>query len=225
MQEESQGNKKTARDPQALTSEYHKARKQLLLWSAILFTWSLIGIDLEKAKEAGGNTAAIIKSLKSPQAVPWALLTIVAYFVFKLRIEWRQCNEARRRIAEAKLDYYSACIVAGIACLLYIGQTISQIQFANVIQSKGGIMDGLLGSATITLGLLLFRFRMDNLDTAVAIFLVTIGIAIFVMTLLFRSPFRSVLAGIIVTTSLWALGFLLRWSLRKRKFRQAGVNA
>lgn len=135
---EPQNKSKPARDPQALTSEYHKARKQLMLWSGILFVWSLIGIDLEKAKEAEGNTGALIKSIKSPQAVPWALLIMVGYFIFKLRIEWRQSNENRRRVREAKQDYYSACIVAAVACLLYVGQTISRIQIADAIRSNAG---------------------------------------------------------------------------------------
>src|SRR5438552_4102710 len=62
-------------DPKALTPEYHKARKQLMLWAAILFIWELVGIDLEKAKEVGGNAGALITAIKSPQAVPW-----VSYF-------------------------------------------------------------------------------------------------------------------------------------------------
>lgn len=79
---------KPKRDPAALSGEYHKARKQLMLWSAILFIWELVGIDLDKAKDAEGNVGALIKSIKSPQAIPWALLIMVGYFVFKLRI----CN-------------------------------------------------------------------------------------------------------------------------------------
>lgn len=141
------------REPAGLTSEYHKARKQLLLWSAILFIWELIGIDLETAQEAGGNTGALIRSIRSPQAVPWALLILVVYFVFKLRIEWRQCNEARRRVAEARQDYYSACIIALGACLLYFGQTISRIQFADFLRSYNGksVFWGTLAGVAISL--------------------------------------------------------------------------
>jgi hypothetical protein len=128
--------KDEAREPRALSSEYHKARKQLMLWAGILFIWELVGIDLEKAKEAGGNFGAIIGAIKSPQAVPWALLILVGYFAFKLRIEWRQCNVTRRQVREARIDYYSACIVAGAACSLYFGQAISRVQFANAVQGS-----------------------------------------------------------------------------------------
>src|SRR6266851_8837328 len=112
------------RDPGALSSEYHKARKQLMLWAGILFIWELVGIDLEKAKDAGGNAGAIIGAIKSPQAIPWALLILVGYFAFRFRIEWGQCNPARRQVRESRLDYYSAFLIAGAACVLYFGQAI-----------------------------------------------------------------------------------------------------
>lgn len=125
------------REPRALTSEYHKARKQLMLWAAILFIWELIGIDLERAQQSGGNAGAIIGAIRSPQAVPWALLILVGYFAFKLRIEWRQCSESRREVREAKIDYYSACIVAAAASILYFAQAISHIQVVDALQKPG----------------------------------------------------------------------------------------
>ena len=130
----------STREPRALSSEYHKARKQLMLWAGILFIWELIGVDLNKASEAGGNIGTIINSIKSPQAVPWVLLVLIGYFVVKLRIEWRQCSEARRQVAEAKQDYYIAFIIAGVACVLYFGQAIIHIQFADYFSSAMGYL-------------------------------------------------------------------------------------
>lgn len=134
MPEETQPTQKPARDPQALTSEYHKARKQLMLWAGILFIWELVGIDLEKAKEAGGNAGAIITAIKSPQAVPWVLLILVAYFLFKTSIEWYQCSGPRRALRVSRIDFGSAWIVTVLACALYAYQAISRIQFADVVQ-------------------------------------------------------------------------------------------
>src|SRR5260370_41071687 len=96
---------KPKRDPAALSSEYHKAHKQLMLWAAILFIWELVGVDLNKAIATGGNIGAIVNSIRSPQAVPWVLLILVGYFAFKLRVEWLQSRAARREIREAKHDY------------------------------------------------------------------------------------------------------------------------
>src|SRR5206468_11808170 len=100
--------KREPREPRALSTEYHKARKQLMLWAGILFIWELVGIDLEKAKEAGGNAAAIIGAIKSPQAVPWVLLILVGYFLFKVIIEWYQCSKAPREVVVARIDFRSS---------------------------------------------------------------------------------------------------------------------
>jgi len=125
-------------EPKALTPEYHKARKQLMLWAAILFIWELVGIDLEKAQETGGNAGALIKSIKSPQAVPWVLLILVAYFLFKTTVEWHQCSVARRNLRVSIIDFSSAWIVSLLAYALYIGQTISRVQIANVLKLASG---------------------------------------------------------------------------------------
>lgn len=146
LEPERQSRPRTARDPQALSSEYHKARKQLMLWSGILFIWSLVGIDLETAKDAGGNIGTLIKSIKSPQAIPWALVIMVAYFVFKTRIEWRQCNEGRRQVREARQDYYSACLFAAAACLLYLGQALSRVQFADLLLNSSRLRSVVAGT-------------------------------------------------------------------------------
>lgn len=129
---ESEPKAKTPRDPAALSPEYHKARKQLMLWAGILFIWELVGIDLEKAKEAGGNAGAIITAVKSPQAVPWVLLILVGYFLFKVTVEWYQCSHARRALRVARVDFISAWIVSLMAYVLYVGQTVRRVQFANL---------------------------------------------------------------------------------------------
>src|SRR6185295_11453046 len=103
---------KPVREPQALSSEYHKARKQLMLWAGILFIWELVGVDLEKAKEVGGNAGAIITAIKSPQAIPWVLLILVAYFLFKTTVEWYQCNKSRRTVRASRIDFGSALFIS-----------------------------------------------------------------------------------------------------------------
>jgi hypothetical protein len=127
---------KPARHPKELSSEYHKAHKQLMLWAAILFIWELVGVDLGKAKDVGGNIGPIVTVLKSPQAVPWALLILVIYFLFKCTVEWAQCHPERRTVRFARIDFISAWIVALAAIGLYVGQAMSRVQLANVIQGS-----------------------------------------------------------------------------------------
>lgn len=108
-----------------------------MLWAAILFVWELVGIDLEKARESEGYVGALIKSIKSPQAIPWALLIVVAYFLFKCTIEWHQCSKARRRTRASRIDYFSGWLASLMAGALYFGQTISHIQIADILQRPG----------------------------------------------------------------------------------------
>lgn len=127
---------KRPREPDALSTEYHKAHKQLMLWAAILFVWEFVGIDLDKAKDAEGYAGALVKSIKSPQAVPWVLLALVVYFLFKCSTEWAQCHSERRKLRFARADFVSAWLVAVAAIALYIGQAVSHSQFADTLQDK-----------------------------------------------------------------------------------------
>ena len=128
------------RDPKALSLEYHKAHKQVMLWSTVLFVWEFVGIDLEKAKDAEGYAGAAIRSLKSPQAVPWVLLLVVLYFLFKCSVEWAQCHVDRRRIVVARIDYISALVVSAAAIALYVGQSMSSVQVADLVSSQANVI-------------------------------------------------------------------------------------
>lgn len=145
---------KHAREPQALSSEYHKARKQLMLWAGILFAWELVGIDLAKASAANGNVAAIITAIRSPQAVPWVLVILVAYFLFKVTVEWHQCALGRRSLRASRVDFVSAWIVSLAAYVLYFGQALSRVQFADFIQIQARSGDEPSGTAKAFFSLL-----------------------------------------------------------------------
>lgn len=204
----------------ALSSEYHKAHKQVMLWAAILFIWELVGVDLGKAEKAGGNVGPIVTALKSPQAVPWVLVILVVYFTFKLRIEWRQCGETRRQVREAKQDYYSACMVAAVACLLFFGQTISRIQFADVIQGSNRVQSISLG---LTAGMFLThgtrylwlwiaeRRRRTNPSESISfsLFIVSIGVAALAMALIGHPHFWLLALGLVIGGIVSAAMFLI----------------
>lgn len=140
------------REASALSTEYHKAHKQLMLWATILLIWELIGVDLSKAKDAGGNIGPIVTALKSPQAVPWALTGLVIYFLFKCSVEWAQCHPDRRKIRFARIDFSSAWIVSMGAIALYVGQAISRVQLADAVtrERKGiSVTAGLCGGLAL----------------------------------------------------------------------------
>jgi hypothetical protein len=122
------------REPKGLTPEYHKAHKQAVLWSGILLVWELVGVDLDRLKAVGGNGGALVESLKSPKAVPWALLILVIYFLFKVTVEWYQCNQLRRSSRFSRADFFSAWIISLLAIGLYALQTIARTQLADHFQ-------------------------------------------------------------------------------------------
>lgn len=150
---------KPRRDPAALSSEYHKAHKQVMLWATILFIWELVGVDLNMAKDAGGNVGPIVTALKSPQAVPWVLMILVIYFLFKCSIEWGQCHLDRRKVRLAKADFFSAWVVAIAAIALYVGQAVSRVQFADLIGDPATRKSLFLGLLVSIVGPLLIVWR------------------------------------------------------------------
>jgi hypothetical protein len=123
-----------------------------MLWATILFIWELVGVDLDKAKDAGGYVGPIVTALKSPQAVPWVLLALVLYFLFKCSTEWAQCHVDRRKLRFARADFVSAWIVAVAAIALYIGQAISRVQFADRVASGSTLTSLLLTLAAVGIG-------------------------------------------------------------------------
>src|SRR5690348_4567751 len=105
----------------ALTDSYQKAHKNYVLWSALLASWQLIGIELE-TKEKWGVV------LKSPKAVPLVLFCLVLYFGFKISVEWMQCDEKRRQNLAAKIDYRVAHGIALCAIAISVIQALWQVQ-------------------------------------------------------------------------------------------------
>lgn len=156
------------RGPAALSSEYHKAHKQVMLWATILLIWELIGVDLSKAKDAGGNIGPIITALKSPQAVPWALTGLIVYFLFKCSVEWAQSDPTRRKMRFARIDFISAWVVSIGAIALYVGQAVGRVQFADLLGSPHtgkSLLLGLIVGFTFTGGLSVLLKRRSTKRT------------------------------------------------------------
>jgi hypothetical protein len=119
--------------PPSLSEHYHKARRQVMLWSGILFAWELIGVKVENLAESGGNVGPLFKAIESPQAVPWVLLIMVAYFFYRTVVEWHQSDPWRRKYRVSKIDF-SVSLGAGIAAFfLYFLQRVLEIQIADRI--------------------------------------------------------------------------------------------
>ncbi len=140
-----------------------------MLWAGILLIWELVGVDLTKAEATGGNVGAIITAIKSPQAVPWVLVILVAYFLFKCTVEWYQCSAARRKLRAAKIDFVSAWAVSLSAFALYFGQTISRVQFADFVQNSSrarALIIGFLIGAVFAANWMLILYARQQTGTS-----------------------------------------------------------
>jgi hypothetical protein len=107
-----------------LTDAYRKAHKAYVLASGLLTSWELIGITLDTKGKWG-------LELKSPNAVPLILFTLVLYSGYKMIIEWLQCEAEENKVA--KLDYWIAHSIAFIAILISVIQYLAKIQIINFL--------------------------------------------------------------------------------------------
>lgn len=107
-----------------LTDAYRKAHKAYVLASGLLASWELIGITLDTKGKWGIE-------LKSPNAVPLILFTLVIYSGYKMTIEWLQCEAKENRVA--KLDYLIAHSIAVSAILISVMQYLAKIQIVDFL--------------------------------------------------------------------------------------------
>lgn len=98
--------------PAPLTDPYHRARRQFVLWSAILLAWELIGVDLNLLKD---TTAGFVLALQRPGVIPWVLVAFVLYFAARLTLEWLQVEPARKKLTAPRFDLGFAAMIGGAA--------------------------------------------------------------------------------------------------------------
>ena len=111
---------------ESLSDQYHKARRQLVLFSGLLFAWEFIGLTLPPS----GELPIIKIGLESPQAIPWVLLLCMLYFGTRLGIEWSLAPEGVRLRAASKIDLSLAGGIATLSATLYFVQAVWEIQVA-----------------------------------------------------------------------------------------------
>jgi len=121
-----------------LTEEYHKSRSHLMLASGFLLAWVLIGLEVTGA---AGQPAVPVASeysdlriaIKSPQAAPYVVIALIIYFVYRLMVEWLQCDLGRRKTWPARIDCIVSILIAGAAIGLFAYQSIRSVQVASFL--------------------------------------------------------------------------------------------
>ncbi len=210
-----------------LSEPYQKARKQHALFSGLLIASELMGFDI---------TGTEYVSLKSPQAVPFVLLALVAYFAGRTSLEWWHLDEEARKPKPARIDVWSAHCIAGAAVGLYWIQRLLEIQVADAVTGPGieaigfGLMIGALPPFFAALLILQKRALRAGRGWASTVrwisiysFLVIFWVgSIETVLTAARSPFPAVLfwsslaGGFVLAFAVWFAVRRFVWSSRTR---------
>ncbi len=102
-----------------LGQHYYKSRNSLLLFSGLLLAWELIGINLEEA-----TTSGLKVKIQNTEAIPYVILLLVIYFVFRLIVEWMQSNIIRRKLLQSRIDFVVSLIIPFLSISIYIVQKV-----------------------------------------------------------------------------------------------------
>lgn len=119
-----------------MTEEYFKSRRQLVMWSGILFAFQTVGLDLESLKSATGTLGTAYRLITRPDLVPFVIIVLVGYFLVRFAIEYFRCDEASRRLRVSRVDAY---LTAGIALssLILFGFTRVGVSILREIERMG----------------------------------------------------------------------------------------
>ena len=125
--------RKIVKVPSPLSEPYHKARRNYAGFSGLLIAWELIGIEIDKVPFQNLNV-----TLKSPNATPYILMILLAYFAFRTVIEWYQCDPVRRESIPSRIDLYAAHFLGFSSIVLYAVQRALDYQIADLFD-KGSL--------------------------------------------------------------------------------------
>ncbi len=113
--------------PPELSDQYHRARRQFALFSALLLVWALVGVKVEKKP-----FPQVDIELLNPEMVPLILATLVIYFWYRTLVEWFQCNEERRKARPSRVDVAVANVLGMVALVVPIAQRALKFRFGDI---------------------------------------------------------------------------------------------
>lgn len=116
--------------PPPLSDHYHQARKQYSLVSGILLAYVLVGI---KFPDNGKIIPSAEVALKTPDALPLIFIALLAYFAYRITIEWNQCHEQRCAFLASKIDFYVAHALGILAVASYLIDRALQVGLGELV--------------------------------------------------------------------------------------------
>jgi hypothetical protein len=196
--------KRAAKRPTQLTVPYRKARRQLTLFSGILLAWELVGVKVDPEIKSH-----IDFTLLNPEAIPYVLITIVVYLIYRLNVEWLMCGKTLRNSKVPKTDFVVALIIAGTSLGIFLIQKSMDTRIADLI---GAVIANVLLSSAAVFAVLVAIATHRTVDSPKSRFS-----RVVVLTLV-------LLAGLCLLTFIGNLIFAERWVLYFSVGYLAGVT-
>ena len=131
-----------------MTDAYHKARRQLALFSGLLLVWEYIGVRLGDIPtgtvKAKLPVADATVTLQNPEVVPVVIAIVTIYFAYRLTVEWFQCDDDIRHSLVTRIDLYVAYFIASSALIVFAFQQATTFRLAELLtpQIAFGLITG-----------------------------------------------------------------------------------
>lgn len=126
-----------------LTESFHRARHVLALLSGILLTWEFLGLSFG---EADSGVLGVKIKIAHPDAIPTAIVALIAYGAFRLGVEWYQCDQRRRDEPASIVDLVVAYTLGIFAVAIYAVQRFTPFMLADA-RPESIVLGAVLGFA------------------------------------------------------------------------------
>lgn len=107
-----------------LSDAYFKTRRSYMVVAGLLAAWELAGISLSAGdfKPSGGFD--VVLSVRTPEIGVWIIAFMLLYLAMRMSSVWLMHDVDLRQMPSARFDYWMSHVLAGLAVLLWAGQTI-----------------------------------------------------------------------------------------------------
>ena len=113
-----------------LTSQYHRSRMLLVLFSGLLGAWELLGCKLD------GKLFGVL-TVEHQNLIPLVLLLCTLYYGVRLGIEWYQSSDERRQRTPSQVDLSLAFGLAVLALIVFLVQKLAGVNIGDKLQGAG----------------------------------------------------------------------------------------
>lgn len=105
---------------------YHRARRMLAFFSALLLSWEYVRVrprvDSEGVSSPDLPVIGDSFVIEAPQVIPNVMVLLVIYFSYRYAVEWFQSSEVRRKSVASRIDAGVSMLLATAAVVVFVAQ-------------------------------------------------------------------------------------------------------